>query len=290
MNSFEKSQNKIEIEELKPAKIALHFFRHSIKESNDVTLPNDEMVKLSQAGKDLAIEKSFDDVNLSQAVAFGSPRIRTQETAMLMMSGQEDGIDGTETIEELKEKLNKDLKVGSKIGVDERLNFTDSNDTPVGRAMNDAYSRGEYVKFMVQESDKLAKETDDESGANYSAKAAQVAKIIEKYISIAPRWQKLVSDESKNYTDTLERYMGTHASIGEAFLAKVIEVTEGLEARNDFINKYPNGFTYLQGFEVEILKNNEENIPVKILFETEDGKVERELTLAQLQEINHKSS
>ncbi len=135
---MEKFTNKIESNELKPAKIELHFFRHSIKESNNVTLPNDDMVKLSQAGKDLAIEKSFDDVNLSQSVAFGSPRIRTQESALYMMTGNEDNITGTETLEELKEKINSDLKVGSKIGVDERLNFSDSNDTPVGKAMNDA--------------------------------------------------------------------------------------------------------------------------------------------------------
>jgi hypothetical protein len=286
MNNFEKSQNKIEFQELKSAKIALHFFRHSIKESNDVTLPNDEAVKLSQAGKDLAIEKSFNDVNLSQAVAFGSPRTRTQETAMLMMAGQEDEIDGTETIEELKEKLNKDLKVGSNVGVDERLNFTDSNDTPVGRAMNDAYSRGEYVKFMVQESDKLAKETDDESGANYSAKAAQVAKIIAKYTGIAPKWQKLVSDESKNYTDTLERYMGTHGSIQEAFLAKVIEITEGVEARDNFIAKYPNGFDYIQGFEVDVVRDPKGDVSIEIQFDMGDSKLTKILSLDDLLEIS----
>jgi len=286
MNNFEKPQNKIESHELKPAKIALHFFRHSIKESNDVTLPNDEMVKLSQAGKDLAIEKSFDDVNIDQAVAFGSPRIRTQETAMLMMSGQEDRIDGTETIEELKEKLNKDLKVGSKVGVDERLNFTDSNDTPVGRALNDAYARGEYVKFMVRESDRLAKETNDESGANYSAKAAQIVKIIQKYIGIAPKWQKLVSDESKEYTDTLERYMGTHASIQEAFLSKIIETTEGVEARDNFIVKYPNGFDYLQGFEADIVRDSKGDVSIEIRFDIGDDKLTKMLSLDDLLKIS----
>ena len=157
MKQFENLQNKIESHELKPAKIELHFFRHSIKESNDVALPNDESVKLSQAGKNLAIDKSFDDVNLSQAIAFGSPRVRTQESALYMMTGNEDDITGTETLEELKQKVNRDLSIGSKIGVDKRLNFSDSKDTPVGKAMNEAYVRGDYVRFMVEESDESVK-------------------------------------------------------------------------------------------------------------------------------------
>lgn len=279
---MEKFTNKIESNELKPAKIELHFFRHSIKESNNVTLPNDEMVKLSQAGKDLAIEKSFDDVNLSQSVAFGSPRIRTQESALYMMTGNEDNITGTETLEELKEKINSDLKVGSKIGVDERLNFSDSNDTPVGKAMNDAYARGEYVKFMVKESDSLARETNDESGANYSAKAAQVANIIAKYVGITPKWQKLVSDESKGYTDTLERYMGTHASISEAFLAKVLEVTDGTDARDEFVARYPNGFDYIQGFEVDIKKDVTSDPVIIIRFNDGDYGFEKVLNSNQI--------
>ncbi len=282
MNSLEKQKNKIETQELKPAKIELHFFRHSIKESNDVTLPNDEMVKLSQAGKDLAIEKSFDDVNLSQSVAFGSPRIRTQESALYMITGNQDNITGTETLEELKEKINSDLKVGSKIGVDERLNFSDSNDTPVGKAMNDAYARGEYVKFMVKESDSLARETNDESGANYSAKAAQVANIIAKYVGITPKWQKLVSDESKGYTDTLERYMGTHASISEAFLAKVLEVTDGTEVRDEFVARYPNGFDYIQGFEVDIKKDVTSDPVIIIRFNDGDYGFEKVLNSNQI--------
>lgn len=285
MNSFETPKNKIESQELKPVKIELHFFRHSIKESNDVTLPDDESVKLSQAGRDLAIEKSFDDVNLSQAVAFGSPRVRTQESALYMMTGNEDDITGTESLEELKTKVNRDLRVGSKIGVDERLNFSDSNDTPVGKAMNDAYARGEYVKFMVEQSDELAKETNDESGANYSAKAAQIAQIIEKYVGIAPKWQKLVSDESKGYSDTMERYMGTHASVSEAFLAKVIEITEGVEARDKFISKYSNGFDYLEGFEANIIQESDHEPMVEIRFKSGDDEIHKKLSVEELERI-----
>ncbi len=286
MKQFEIPQNKTESHELKPVKIELHFFRHSIKESNDVTLPDDESVKLSQAGKNLAIEKSFDDVNFSQAVAFGSPRVRTQESALYMMTGNEDDITGTETLEELKQKINRDLRVGSKIGIDERLNFSDSNNTPVGKALNESYARGEYVKFMVEQSDNLARETGDESGANYSAKAAQIAKIIQKYIGIAPNWQKLVSDESKGYTDTLERYMGTHASISEAFLAKVIEITEGVEARNSFIEKYPNGFDYLQGFEADIVRDSNGEVSIEIRFDIGGGELTKILSLDDLLEIS----
>jgi len=285
MNHFENPKNKTESQELKPAKIELHFFRHSIKETNDVTLPNDEAVKLSKAGKYLAIKKSFGNVNLDQAIAFGSPRVRTQESALLMMVGKKDTITGSESLDELKEIINQDLKIGSKIGIDERLNFTDSNDTAVGKAMNDAYALGKYVQFMVDQSDKLAKETHDESGANYSAKAAQVAKIIIKYVGIIPKWQKLVSDESKGYTDTMERYMGTHASVSEAFLAKAIEITEGVDARDKFVAEYPNGFDYLEGFEADIIQEPNKNPVVEIRFYLDNKMIRKTLSVEEVQNI-----
>jgi hypothetical protein len=278
-------ENHFEKKELKPAKIELHFFRHSIKESNDVTLPNDDVVKLSQEGKDLAKENAFDNVNLDQAIAFGSPRIRTQETAILRMVGKNDTITGTESLEELKDIVNQDLKVGSKVGVDDRLNFTDSNETPVGRAVNDAYSRGEYLKYTVENSDKLAHETNDASGANYSHKAAQVAQILLKYVQVLPRWEELVSDPQKKYTDTLERYMGTHASISESFLAKLLEKTEGKESRDAFVEKYPNGFTYLKGFDASIETDQHGVLSVKISFELDGTKKEKVISEELIKEI-----
>ena len=81
-------------------------------------------MRLIPAGKIHAKEKAEMD-DISQSMAFGSPRKRTQETAGLVMSGKLEEITGTETLEELKEKLDKDLplKSGSKIRADDRLNF-----------------------------------------------------------------------------------------------------------------------------------------------------------------------
>ena len=70
--------------------------------------------------------------DLNQAVAFGSPRKRAQQTSAYAMAGKSlDTITGSESLEELKEKIDKDLKVGSKIGSDPRLDFyLDKNCSP----------------------------------------------------------------------------------------------------------------------------------------------------------------
>ena len=277
----------IEKKEKLPAKIELHFFRHSIKESNDVTLPKDELVKLSMEGRNLSLEKAYQDVNFDQAVAFGSPRVRTQETAGFVMTGSHDDITGTESLEELKEKLGKDLKLGSKIGIDERLNFTDSNDSPVGKALNEAYAKGMYVKFMIEESDKLAQETGDTTGANYSAKAGQLASLIQKYVSVLPRWKELM--KTNKYSESLERYMGTHASVQEAFLAKLIEVTDGVEARDAFISMIAaNGFGYIEGFEAEVTSDEKGEPVVHISYSTEKGKFKKHISPEILEQIIQK--
>ncbi|MEJ0002183.1 MAG: hypothetical protein WDN09_03360 [bacterium] len=278
-------ENFIEKKELKPAKIELHFFRHSIKGSDNVALPNDAAVTLSQEGRDLAVEKSFVDANLDQSVAFGSSRVRTQETAGFMLAGKEDDITGAESLDDLRAKIDKDAEVGSKIGIDKRLDFTDSDDTPGGKALNEAYARGEYVKHMVETSDTLSKETGDSSGANYSYKASQIARIVDKYVHVLPRWQELVNDPAKNYSESLERYLSTHLGMSEAFLAKVVEVTEGAEMRDAFVAMIGNkGFDYLEGFEVDIEKKNGiETITVK--YKTDKGEMTKELSSEQLNAI-----
>ena len=57
---------------------------------------------------------------------------------------------------------------------------------------------------MVEQSDNLARETGDESGANYSAKllksrgGRKKKKIIQKYIGIVPNWQNLFQTNPKD--------------------------------------------------------------------------------------------
>ncbi len=282
---------KIEVEKPYSSKIELHFFRHSIKESSIVT-ETDYGVRISKEGKKLAKQDSFKDVNLSQAVAFGSPRVRAQETAGFMMASARDDITESDTLETLREKLDAEFKLGSKIGIDERLNFKENRTTPVGKVIYDAMDRGEYAKAIVEESDRIAQETGDTSGSNYSFKAAGIAQIIEKYIKIAPRWNQLVREKNTQYSDTLERYFGTHQGMSESFLAKVIEKTNGKGDREKFVEALGRqGFDFNRGFDMEILTktNGEKALKIKLVIEGKNNSPEyifdQEVSLTTIGEI-----
>lgn len=283
---MEKIENKIEEKELKPATIELHFFRHSLKEENKKGDPlKDEDVRISKEGRKLAIEKSFEGVNLSQSIAFGSPRIRTQETAIYMMSGKKEDITGDETLEELKKKINKDLKFGSKIGIDSRLNFTDDIESPLGKIAFEAYKNGNYIKFLVEESDKIAQETGDNTKSNYSARASQVAKIINKYLKILPRWQELVSDKKNNYEEKLERFLGTHDSVPVTFLVKVLELIGDEKEKESFVEENSKGANYLEGLTVKLKKGSEDSAKILIQYKLGGVSKQVEISKSQLEHI-----
>lgn len=266
----------IEQEKEYTSRIKLSFFRHGKKE-NDKSKP-DYQIRLTESGRKDSVEKS-DTLNIKQSVAFGSQRKRTQETAALRMAGNQEEITGEETLEELKRKLDSEFHgVGSKIGVDRRLNFHIDTESDFGKTSLENCKDDHYLKFLVENSDKMAKETGDKKSFTYSQGASNVAKIIEKYLKISDRWDNLVKDSQKNYDNTLERYFGTHLSVGECFLARVIEETEGKERRDEFIQALNNqGFDYNEGFDLEILKQNEARPIVHIFFrkELDDKKGER---------------
>jgi len=269
------SKPVIENKEKYTSKIDLHFFRHSIKESDEIGA-NTQAIRLSSEGRKLAVEKSPKDVNLSQAIAFGSPRVRAQETAGFVMAGSSGDITGDETLDELKAKLNENIKFGSKIGVDRRLDFNDDPKNPVGKVLYEAYARGEYTKAIIEDSDRVALETGDNTGSHYSYKAGQMAKIVKKYLKIAPRWNQLVTDKDKKYKPVLERYLGTHQGMCESFIAKVIEKTEGLESRSAFVSAVGSqGFDYVEGFDIDIETKGAEEPSIKIKFTKDlaDGSV-----------------
>ncbi|HEY4498709.1 MAG TPA: histidine phosphatase family protein [Candidatus Paceibacterota bacterium] len=242
----------------KMAKIVLHFFRHGeqLKDPDKTDTEYD----LSPVGREQARKKAEtvgDSPNLGQTMAFGSPRKRSQQTAAFAMASEAlDTIDGTESLEELKKKLQKDVaegqNYGSKVMVDPRLNFFMDKETPFGKAAYDAFAtRKEYLRFLAEDSDKLAREVKDERGSTYSRQAGGIAEIVQKYIGVLPRWEELV--ESGKYNDSkLERFMGSHGGVTESFLLKVIEKTKGVAERDKLVALMPNGFDFTEGFDVAV--------------------------------------
>lgn len=237
----------------KEPEIILHFFRHSEKESAK-DKPDGE-INLTSAGRKMAIEHSSDGTNISQSVAFGSPKKRTQETALYQMLGSQEEVHGEDSFEDLKAKFNEGLYIGSKVGVDKNLDFPDIETSQYKTMVYDAFKKGEYIPFLIHESDKLGIMFDSET-ETYSYKAAQIAKVIQKYIKISNRWDSLQRDEAKGYDEKLERFMGTHQGIQECFLAKLLEIVDGVDEREKFIQSLPpNGFDFNEGMEIRVIKD-----------------------------------
>ncbi len=251
----------------KASRIVLHFLRHGKKGKAE----NDYEVRLTPEGRKEAVGKAA-ETNVSQAMAFGSPRKRTQESAALMMAGAEDDITGDESFEELAQKLNEGIKVGSKIFADKRLDFTIDESSPAGQKEMEAYTSKRWMPFLINESDNLAKVLDDKGISTYSRMAGAVADIVRKYIEVEGRWHGLVNDEGKKYDEMLERFLGSHQGVTESFLSKIIEKTQGSLERDKFVAAVNNqGFDFLEGFDVEIKKNSADGAPaIRIKFEKKD--------------------
>ena len=268
MKNFESIQ-AAESSEKYTSKIELSFFRHGEKENNKSK--SDFDIELTPTGKKQAVDKSATK-NIEQSVAFGSPRARAQETAAFVMSGKREEIAGDESLEELREKLNTGLNKGSKIAIDKRLDFTLDGSSEYKEKAYTAFKKGEWLRFLVEKSDNLAEEIGDETSFTYSRGASSIASIIEKYIKIAKRWDELVQDEQKEYSDTLERFFGTHQGVNESFLAKVIEITKGMEERDKFVQILNNqGFDFTEGFEVGILNKGADEPIVRVKYKKEVG-------------------
>jgi broad specificity phosphatase PhoE len=261
-------KNLLENPEVKSV-IELRFFRHSIKETDPSK--DDKDIELTDAGKEHAILQSENDTNINQAVAFGSPRKRTQETAMFVMSGQEEQISGEESFGELRDKLNEGVAIGSKIGINENLDFKEDQNSEYYKELISSFSRG-YLKYLIEESDKRAGELGDGHSATYTRQAGQVAQIIKKYASILPRWSQLVEENPDKYTKLLERFMGTHQGVGESFLAKLMELYSGdTELRDKFVESLNNkGFDFVEGFKIYLADENARQPRIIVEYKHQD--------------------
>lgn len=279
------SQEKKEI----PSEIVLKFFRHS--EKSNAPVERDHDIRLTDRGRDLARAKS--EYGTENALAFGSSRDRTKETAGIMMSGSK-----APNLEELEDELVVEHTLFTKmhltrIGEERRLDFNDDFNSPYGKKFFEEFKAGNYLPFLFKESDALAKELGDTEGSTYSRLAGQIAQIIAKYSQVSEKaWHPLMNKENSKYLpgEKLNRFLGTHAGVNECFLAKVIEKTRGLAARDQFANiSDKKGFDYVEGFDVSIKQSGaEKHITISYKRKGEDGHeyvLEEEIPEAMLEEI-----
>lgn len=236
------------------SRVLLHFIRHGEKESDPNKLNRDLL--LTPKGRQQGLEKGLSGLKAKpSAMAFGSSMLRAQEMAGLQLAGAQrrDDITGEESFDELRAKVNEGVW-GTKFASDPRLSF--HFDTPEFEAAAvAAYKKGRSLKFTVEESDQLAEKLNDQISSSYSHVSAEFARVIDKYFAIAPRFDKIVSDSGKKdyYSDTLERFMGSHAGALDVFLCKVVEKVKGVDERNKLVAALGNdAFDFAESFDVEI--------------------------------------
>ncbi|MEI6650108.1 MAG: hypothetical protein WCL23_01590 [Candidatus Moraniibacteriota bacterium] len=269
----------------------LSFFRHGDK-AKPAEGQTADSVLLSEKGRGEAVAASNPETNVRQSIAFGSTKPRAEQTAAFKMAGSEDAITGDETLDELKAKFDAALAQeavdagvvsqealdngfelnGKKTGVDSRLDFALDMKGEYGTAMVKSIGEKRYLSFLIEQSDALAEQLGNTTDSRYSDFVSNIAEVLVKYAKVEKNWDQLVAQdafrvasgkESKGYTETLERFFGSHQGIGESFLAKLIETTKGVEERNAFVESLGNvGFGDVEGFTVDIMTVPGEDEPV----------------------------
>ena len=248
-------------------KIILEFMRHGEKE-NDKT-KSDEEVRLTEKGRMMAGEKGEElDPQKEVSLAWGSPKKRTQETALRAMFPD---IDPNASLEDIEEIIREEQKFGKKLIVDERLSFDLSG--PEGKEMLAAFKEGKYLQYLISESDKRAIELGDKTSSSYSRYAGNIAEIVSRYIKIGDNFNRIASKDGKyeEFGNQLERYLATHQGVAEGFVAKVLEEAQGPEKRDEFISSVGSGFKETEGIHLEI-QNNGNHQEITITYQLNGDK------------------
>lgn len=232
------------------SKIVLEFFRHGEKEKGTTN----EELRLTQRGRQQATEKGKQLKPQSDvAVAIGSPRPRTQETASRVMLAEKEELTPEMSLEEIEKIISSEQKYGKKIAVDPRLDFNIAG--PIGKKIEEVFYKKRLIHYLIYESDKDALELKDKESTTYSRTAGNIAEIVLKYSKVAPMFDKIVKENPKKYAqykNQMERYFGSHLGALEPFLVKIVEKTQGIEGRDKFVELLEPGLAETKGFRIEI--------------------------------------
>ncbi len=282
---MEKPEKILESKEKPSSRIVLEIFRHGKKESRK-DLPN-ELLALTPEGRQQAIEKGKElHPQPDVAVAKGSPRRRTQETAGRAMLVEREDITPEMNLEEIEKTISKEQRYGKKIISDPRLDFEMGG--PISKKVREAVVANNLLNYVIYESDKDATEMKDDKTFTYSRSAGNLAELLKKYINIAPKFNKIVEKKPgkyAQYNNQMERYMGTHQTIPESLLAKALEKIEGKEGRDKFVKSVGSaGMGETQGIRVEI-NNTPQGVKTNIKYRLGDREETLELPEEVLDEI-----
>lgn len=275
-------EKKIESQEQPTSKVVLEFFRHGEKDGD-----NSLETRLTALGRSQAIEKGKKIKPQPEvALAIGSPRKRTQETAVRVILAEKEEIIPEMSLEEIEKFISSEQKYGKKIVSDPRLDFIFTGQLGV-KAIKIFREDKKLMHYLANESDQDALKFKDFESTTYSRGAGNVAELIWKYIKIAPMFDKIVQKNPEKYArhkNQMERYIGSHLSALEPFLIKIVEKNQGIESRNKFVELLEPGLADTEGFRVEI-SNAPSGIGLKIKYKFGDQEESVEISPEIIEEI-----
>ncbi len=266
--------------------IRLEFLRHDEKE-NEATSGNregDEQIRLTPRGREHSTEIGKTKAPHPEVgLVYGSPRERSTEAALRQLLANEDEIMSEDSLEGIQGKIRQYVPVGKKTIETDMLDFR-SGSGEFHNALYEHYlgSSKDALVFLREKSDEVVKKAGDLESTSYSRAAGNIAELLKKYIGVFPRWEKLSKEkpeEYEQYKNELQRFFGSHQTVLEPFLMKVIEKTEGAEAVQKFLEVLPskNGFGYGEGFSVKISRNNNDESLVVVTYNGMNWELKPEL-------------
>jgi len=273
------SEREKEIE----TKIILEFMRHAEPEPEEGD--NDRNRRLTPIGRSQADDKGRRlNSRAKTSLAWSSPRNRTTETAYRTMLANEN-INPEAELEDIEKAISEQIKVGKKLIIDKKLDFDTEGE--IGDQLWEADEKGEFLKWLVNESDKEIIKYPGNNTLTYARAAGNIAEIVKRYAIAGNNFNKIASktEEIKKFNNQLERYLGTHQGVVEMFIAKVLEKTKGLEERDKFIENLGKGFEYTEGLRIEIVNRGEGQSILLIYKDSKDMIEKIEIRRELLQEI-----
>lgn len=241
------------------ATIRLEFLRHDEKTSPTTAgpRPHDNQVRLTPEGRRRSSEAGkAKNPDLDVALVAGSPRERSVESALRQMLSHEPLVTPDMSLEDMRALVDENLRVGKKDMVMEQLNFNwDGSKEFHDEGYRRTLETHDALQWLLDDSDTVVRNNRDTTSTSYTRAAGNIAEVIQRYFKILPRWQEIVTKTPEKYqkfNNQLQRFLGSHQSVIECFLLKIIEKTEGRDAAVQFVESLPdqNGFDFSEGYSV----------------------------------------
>lgn len=292
MTSHDNSQKRESQEkELPKASIRLEFFRHDEKDRKEGEKYHPVQGGVSLKGRENAQKIGAEKKPVPEVgIIYGSPRKRSTESGYHQLFARKDEVVPDMTMQDIERLLEDSL--GFRKGQRKHMETDLLDFYWEGEFKDEAnkwYEAKKLMEFMLHKSDDLAREKKDTASTTYSRSAANVARLVDRFVRAYPTVKSIIRRDSERdvekrqyekFGNELQRFLSSHGSVIESFLLKVIEKTKGREAAEKSVGTLiaNKGFSPSEGFSLRIeegdddmaiiiitCKDREWNIDVRVL-------------------------